>query len=261
MAKRAKPLRAGRGRLRSGGDSVSDPQNLAVGRYPFAEISPRLKVQISPRARRMALRLDPKHRVMHLVVPKRASLRSAFKFAEENREWIREKLRALPRQVPFRDGAVLPVLGRDRQIVILYNETLKYTDIILRKDEIVVLTNKLDPSVRIKRFLIDLAKEKITEMSYEKSSLIRRRISDIQVKDTKSRWGSCSEDGKISFSWRLIFAPPKAMDYVIAHEVAHLVHLDHSEAFWDVCEALSRDYETGKDWMRDNGHDLMRFGE
>lgn len=261
MGKRAKPLRAGRARARADGDSILTDQDALNAAYPFTSISSRLRVNINGRARRMALRVDPRSRLIHLVIPKRASLKAAFAFAEENREWIREKLRELPRLVPFEDGAVIPVLGRDRQIVVLYNPALRLTDIQLKKDEILVLTNKEDPSARIRRFLIDLAKERISEIAEEKAAGIRRRIADIQVRDTQSRWGSCSEDAKLSFSWRLIFAPPKAMDYVIGHEVAHLLHLDHSENFWNACEKLCRDYDFGKGWMRDHGYKLMRFGQ
>lgn len=260
MAKRVKNLRAGRGRSRSGREIVPTDHDMALLAYPFDDISSKLRVSVSRRARRLALRLDPKQRVMHLVVPKRASLRLAFEFAEENRDWITEKLKTLPRPVALRDGAVIPVFGRNRRIVVLYNSALKYTDIQLKKEEILVLTNKLDPAPRIKRFLMEEAKRRIEELAAEKAALLRRRIRSIAVKDTKSRWGSCSEDGEISFSWRLIFAPAKAMDYVIAHEVAHLAHMDHSPNFWRVCESICWDYDFGKQWMSDNGYDLMRFG-
>lgn len=260
MKKRVKPLNAERGRARAQGDLFSHETENGWFGLPFAEISPRLKITISERAKRMALRLDPRKRVIHLVVPKRASMHTAYLFAKDNKEWIREKLRELPKQVPFKDGETLPILGRDRKIIILYNEALKHTDIVLKKDELLVLTNKTDPTVRIRRFLIELAREKLVELAYEKAALIRRKIDDVVIKDTRSRWGSCSEDGRLSFSWRLIFAPLKSFDYVVAHEVAHLVHLDHSDNFWRVCERLSRDYEEGKDWMAENGHDLMRFG-
>jgi predicted metal-dependent hydrolase len=130
----------------------------------------------------------------------------------------------------------------------------------LKKEEILVLTNKTDPAPRIRRFLMDEAKKRIEELAAEKATLLRRRINSLQVKDTKSRWGSCSEDGDISFSYRLIFAPAKAMDYVVAHEVAHLMHMDHSDNFWRTCENLCWDYEFGKQWMSENGYDLMRFG-
>ena len=260
MKRRVKPLNAERARARSGRDLFSFEQENGWFGLPFAEISPRLKLSVSERAKRMALRLDPGNRLVHLVVPKRASLRTAYLFAEQNKDWIREKLRDLPRPVPFKNGEILPILGRDRKIIVLYNPALKLTEIQLKKDELLVLTNKPDPSVRIKRFLMDLAREKLTELALEKASALRRRIDDVQVKDTRSRWGSCTEDGTLSFSWRLIFAPSKAFDYVVAHEVAHLVHMDHSENFWRVCERASKSYDEGKDWMQANGHSLMRFG-
>ena len=260
MKRRVKPLNAERARARAGRDLFSFEQENGWLGLPFAEISPRLKLSVSERAKRMALRLDPRSRTVHLVIPKRASMRTAYLFAEQNKEWIREKLRDLPRQVPFKDGEILPIFGRDRTIIILYNPALKSTEIVLKKDELLVMTNKADPSVRIRRFLIDLAKARLTELALEKASLLRRRLNDVQVKDTRSRWGSCTEDGRISFSWRLIFAPYKAFDYVVAHECAHLVHMDHSENFWRVCEKVSRDYEEGKEWMHKNAHSLMRFG-
>lgn len=260
MKKRVKPLNAGRARARSGRNLFSFAQENEWFGLPFAEISPRLKLSVSERAKRMALRLDPGNRLVHLVVPKRASLRTAYLFAEQNKDWIREKLRELPRPVPFKDGEILPILGRDRRIIVCYNPALKITDIQLKKDELIVLTNKADPSVRIRRFLMDLAREKLTELALEKASGLRRKITDVQVKDTRSRWGSCTEDGVLSFSWRLIFAPLKSFDYVVAHEVSHLVHMDHSDNFWKLCERASKSYEEGKEWMQFNGHSLMRFG-
>ena len=260
MKKRVKPLNAERARARPNQDLFSFEQENGQYALPFGDISPRLKLSVSDRAKRMALRLDPRNRTVHLVVPKRASLRTAYLFAEQNKDWIREKLRDLPRPIPFKNGEILPILGRDRTIIVCYNPALKRTDIQLKKDELLVLTNKTDPSVRIRRFLIDLAQQKLSELAHEKAILLRRRIAEVSVKDTRSRWGSCTEDGRLSFSWRLIFAPMKSFDYVVAHEVSHLCHMDHSDNFWKVCERASKDYTEGKEWMHMNGHSLMRFG-
>jgi hypothetical protein len=79
------------------------------------------------------------------------------------------------------------------------------------------------------------------------------------VREKKSRWGSCSSDDHLSYSWRLIFAPPAALDYVVAHEVAHLVHMNHSKAFWNLCRSLSHDFVNGQYWMKNHGHELMRY--
>lgn len=219
-----------------------------------------VKVRKSKRARRMALRLDSKERLFHLVVPPGMSLKRAHAFVEQHELWMKEKLRDLPQPVKFEDGAVIPVFGRNRTIRIIRRKTLKTTDIILKHNEILVLTNSEDPSPRIKRFLIKLAKEKLTELAQEKAKLIHKKIKDVNVRDTKSRWGSCSDEANLSFSWRLILAPMVAFDYVVAHEVAHLKHMDHSNNFWKLCRTLADDFLEGHYWMEHHGNDLMRFG-
>lgn len=217
-------------------------------------------IRRSARARRMALRLDTKERVFHLVVPKGVSLRKAEAFAEGHQDWMEEKLQELPPQILLEDGCLIPIFGERTRIRIHYTPDLERTKLLLESRVLHVFTNKEDPSPRIVRFLKALAKQELEVLTREKAEIIRKKVRAISVRDTKSRWGSCSSDGKLSFSWRLIFAPPEALDYVVAHEVAHLKHLDHSQRFWDVCEALSNDYEEGKYWMRNHGHELMRYG-
>ncbi|MBX2833680.1 MAG: M48 family metallopeptidase [Micavibrio sp.] len=217
-------------------------------------------VKNSARARRLALRLDPKDRAFHLVVPKGVSMRRAAAFAEEHASWMRDRLNELPKQVAFDDGAVIPVLGKNRVIRIDYDEGLKRTDITISHTHILVSTNQSDPSARIKRFLKALAKDELEALSREKASIIGKKVKAVTVRDTKSRWGSCSHDGNLSYSWRLIFAPYESFDYVVAHEVAHLKHLDHSTAFWNICRALSDNFIDGQYWMREHGQELMRYG-
>lgn len=219
-----------------------------------------IKIKHSARARRVALRLDPIERVFHLVVPKRMSIRRAAAFAESQESWMQEKLASLPPKVSFRDGTVLPILGQRTTIKIHHEPSLQVTKILLEDNVLHVRTNKDDPSGRVIRFLKDLVREELDILSREKAAKIGKTIESVTVRDTKSRWGSCSADGKLSYSWRLIFAPPEAFDYVVAHEVAHLQHLNHSKAFWDLCARLSCDYEEGKYWMASHGNELMRYG-
>ena len=110
-----------------------------------------------------------------------------------------------------------------------------------------------------KRYLKKLVKDEISILAHEKATKIDQTINKIHVRDTKTRWGSCSEDGNLNFSWRLIFAPYESLDYVVGHEVAHLEHLDHSKAFWSVCRKLSDDFVEGKYWMQAHGSELMRY--
>lgn len=226
----------------------------------LSRINPHLELKVSKRARRMALRLDTQRRVINLVVPHRTSLSKAFDFARTHKDWIIEKLATLPAPVPFVRGAVVPVLGLDRRISVRYRPDARTTDISLTRHKILVVTNKEDPSARIARFLREKAREKIEALAHEKAALIGKNIKTVQIRDTKTRWGSCATGGHLSFSWRLIFAPYAALDYVVAHEVAHLMHMNHGPKFWALCEELSLHYEAGKSWMSDHGHTLMRYG-
>ncbi len=233
---------------------------LSSSKNPEHNLPDYIKVVHSKRARRLALRLDSKERVVRLTIPAGVSMRKAQNFAEEHDGWITEQLAALPSTTPFVHGAKIPVLGQLRRVEITLDDTVKRTSIVLDGKVLRVKTNKDDPSARITRFLKKLSKETLTQLSEEKAAEIDKTISSITVRDTKTRWGSCSEDGSISYSWRLIFAPYEAMDYVVAHEVAHLEHMDHSKRFWSLCTKLSDDYVEGKYWMQNHGKELMAFG-
>ena len=189
-----------------------------------------------------------------------ASQKKAEQFVIEHRTWIQQKLAELPTPVLFTDGSIIPVLGKERLIAITHNPDSKITRIRLDDEHLQVNTNRDDPSGRITRFLKTEAKETLTNLAREKAGILEREVAAVQIRDTKSRWGSCGPDGRISLSWRLIFAPWDAMDYVVAHEVAHLIHMNHSRKFWDLCASLSDNYKEGKKWMRNQGNDLMRYG-
>lgn len=224
-------------------------------------IHPALRLKRSPRARRIALRLDNKNRVMNLIVPEWTSLSKAEIFAHKHATWVTERMAELPQSVAFTDGAVIPLWGREITININYSDALKKTDISLKNNDLNVSTNKKDPTLRIIRFLKKEAQDTMQNLVHEKAAEIGKDVTSVSLRDTKSRWGSCSSNGSISLSWRLIFAPWDAMDYVVAHEVAHLIHMNHGKDFWALCATLSANYSTGKKWMRTNGHELMRFGQ
>lgn len=208
----------------------------------------------------MALRLNTSERIFDLVVPLRCPLERAYNFADQYEDWMSEKLSELPEVIPFIHNQVIPFDGMRVKLKISYDETLRRTHIHLDNNVLLVNTNKEDPHGRIVRWMKTYALQVLKEKSEEKSLYICKKIKNVSVRETKSRWGSCSSDRNLSYSWRLIFAPPEALDYVVAHEVAHLKHLDHSARFWAVCEELSDDYEAGKAWMTHNGPELLRYG-
>ncbi len=254
-------ITAKRGLLSRALQQRPEPQSTAhdVLRVALHEISPALHLRISPRAKRMALRLDSKTGRIHLVLPPRASLRKGLEFARDHQDWIFKHAAEAPAPIALTDGSILPVLGQDRVIRITFDKSLKRTSIHLNPNEIIVSTNKENPTQRIFRFLKNLAREEITRVSHEKAKQINRIPGDIRIGDTKSRWGSCSQEGNLSFSWRLVLAPLESFDYVIAHEVAHMAHMDHGAQFWALCEELSADFKAGHGWMKKNGHQLMRY--
>jgi predicted metal-dependent hydrolase len=223
-------------------------------------ISTRLSLKVSKRARRMTLRLDPDTRQMHLIVPQRTDFNYAFNFAEQHRRWIREKLSSLPKPVPYADGTILPFFGRDHYLEIVRDRDLRATKIEIKNRIMTVETNLTDASMRIERHLRVWVRDELEILAQEKADMIRRRVAQVRVRETKSRWGSCAEDGNLSFSWRLIFAPREVIDYVVAHEVAHLVHFDHSPAFWRLCDRLAVDSDSAQTWLKTHGQSLMRYG-
>lgn len=240
--------------------TLAEKTEKALQTYPFADISPHLHLKINPRAKNMALRVDVKGRKVNLVLPKRASMRGAYTFALDHKYWIRRKIEELPRSIPFAHGTILSILGEDTEIIVSVDFTLKRTSINLKNNKLLVSTNKQDPSLRIKRFIINHALESLYALAHEKAAMADKSIQSVTVKDTSTRWGSCSHDGKLCFSWRLIFAPLDAFDYVVAHEVAHLTHMNHSPAFWNHCTDLCADYSGGKSWMKRHSGDLVRYG-
>lgn len=214
----------------------------------------------SKRARRVALRLDTRNRHFKLVIPKGMTEGRALVFATKHRDWMLEKLAALPERINYNDGIELPIFGQYKTLDIFFDDARKTTKIDMDEDFISVKTNKDDPSPRIERFLRKITKDHLWSLSREKADIINKEVRSVSVRDTSSRWGSCSPDGNLSYSWRLVFAPDYVIDYIVAHEVAHLKHLDHSSDFWHTCKHLSNQFKEGKKWIRDNGHSLMRYG-
>lgn len=227
-----------------------------------SSVSELLDVQYSKRARRMSLKLEPYSGRVKFVMPQHGCPARALEFIKEHEGWIRERVSKLPAPVPFRHGELINLVGEAYTIQVISSQR-RTTKISIQDGSLQVKTNLVDPSPRIKRYLKELARHKIVDLAEDKYLKLneKKSIKSVSIRDTKSRWGSCSEDGKLSFSWRLIFAPVEAFDYVIAHEVAHLVHMNHSKAFWSLCESLCVNYEYGRNWMDTHGNTLMRYGQ
>lgn len=217
------------------------------------EIVPR----ISPRARRVTLKVDPAEGCVELVMPPRASLRSARSFAERHEGWIRQRLASLPPRVSFADGAIIPL--RDKPTTIRHLPAMRGTA-WLEDGQLCVAGAEPHLARRVRDFLIAEARQTLGERVRHLALRIDARVGRISIRDQRTRWGSCSPDGRMTFSWRLVLAPPGVLDYVVAHEVAHLVHLHHGPRFWRLVERLMPEMRHWRGWLRRNGGRLLRYG-
>jgi predicted metal-dependent hydrolase len=216
-----------------------------------------LRVRRSARAKRVAIRILPNSFAAELVLPPKVSRRQGIKFASERAAWLQDHLARLPTPVPFADGAVFPFL--DRPITIRRLDAS--IDSVRRDDDdLIVRIARRDLSAAVRGYLRDEARRELSVRAMDMSDRIGRPFRRLTVRDTHSRWGSCSWQGDLSFSWRLIFSPEWVLDYLVAHEVSHLVHMDHSASFWRLVEELGGKPDEARRWLRNNGPGLYRYG-
>ncbi|UXU74234.1 MULTISPECIES: M48 family metallopeptidase [unclassified Paracoccus (in: a-proteobacteria)] len=207
----------------------------------------------SARARRMTLRVTRAGGEVVLTLPSRTSLSDGRAFAESRADWlrrIRAEMPALRRIVP---GAMLPVEGVLRRIAPTAEARLQ-----LRPDAL-LLPQDRPAGVMVETWLRGLARDRLAAACDRHAAVLGRQFTALALRDTRSRWGSCTHDGRLMFSWRLVMAPPQVLDYVAAHEVAHLRHMDHSDAFWRTTAALLPGFEQPRAWLRRHGHELLTW--
>jgi predicted metal-dependent hydrolase len=221
----------------------------------------RLLVRESPRARRLTLRIDAAGEAVELVLPRRVSLATGLAFLDSRRDWVAERLAQLPDHIPFADGAIVPVLGTPHRIRHLgLRRRGEARSVSLVDGEIQVIADPAHLSRRVRDHLIGLARHEISSRARSLASRIDRRVARITLRDTTSRWGSCTASGNLAFSWRLVLAPEAVLDYVVAHEVAHLAEMNHGPRFWNLVETLAPGAVAQRAWLGDNRARLLRYG-
>ena len=209
------------------------------------------------RARRITLRVDARDDCAVLTLPDRASLERGFGFARERAGWLARKLAALPPLTPFDDHAVIPFRGAR---LLIRHLPLAGPDPVLMGGVLQVPGDAAGLAARVKDWLRGEALGALTRAATQKAASIGRTPPPISVRDPRARWGSCSAKGRLSFSWRLIMAPPMVLDYVAAHEVAHLLHLDHGAEFKATLSRLAARQAEARDWLAREGSGLHRYG-
>ena len=216
-----------------------------------------LDVQWNARARKLTITVDHTQRQVRLVLPRRVSLKEGIAFCRKNGDWIQNRLAALPSRVPFAHGSLLPLLGEAHRI----HHVPDARRGVWREEGAVWVSGQAEfLERRVTAFLRDLADKTIGPMVRAKAQVIERPVGRVTLRESRTRWGSCSPSGDLSICWRLIFAPAQVLDYVVAHEVAHLVHLNHSERFWKLCAQLTPEVQAPRRWLMRHGQQLWRYG-
>lgn len=216
-----------------------------------------LELRESARARRMTLRVDAGRGLVQVVIPVGVSQAEVLRFVGRHDDWVRGRLAALPPALPFIDGAVVPVLGTDHEI----RHTPDLVGGTRRADGVIRVGGRAEHVPRrVQDYLTAEARRELAARARAKAAALGARVAAVTVRDTRSRWGSCSATGRLSFSWRLILTPEPVLDYVVAHEVAHLKEMNHSARFWAVCAGLTAEVEAPRAWLKANGARLLRYG-
>ncbi|MCB1332447.1 MAG: M48 family metallopeptidase [Roseivivax sp.] len=208
----------------------------------------------SARARRISLRVSQLDGRVTVTLPTRVPEREAIAFVRDKERWLRGHLDRHEGPVEIAPGTVVPLRGAPLTVVQGQGRRILHS-----ADTLTVPGPAETMPARLRGWLREQARNALAEASDRHSAALGRRYARITLRDTRSRWGSCTADGALMYSWRLILTPPEVLDYVAAHEVAHLRHMDHSAAFWDTVRGLYGDWRSARAWLRDNGAALHRY--
>lgn len=218
---------------------------------------PHVEMVKNKRAKRLILRKNKKGTGFRLTVPPYTSKAMIVRFLNAHQEWMNEK-QSIDTPIPFANNIMFHYLGRDIRIV--HENTSPRGVTTMRGDCLYVHGFEGQINARVVRYLKKQARDIFTQKAHAIAAPTRKKISKVTIRDTSSRWGSCTSDGHISLSWRLLLSPEWVCDYVIAHEVAHLTHMDHSADFWQLCKRLAPQTERAKKWLNENGNELHLYG-
>lgn len=225
---------------------------------PVLPGSPPVEVHLkrSARARRFSLRVSRLDGKVTLSMPLRAREGEALAFLKGHEGWLRETLQAMPESAvrPVGIGSVIPVEGQALTLSLGTGRAIR-----VEGDRLLVPGNPETAGARVAAWAKVLARDRLAAASTRYAGLVGRSFATLALRDTRSRWGSCSPDGRLMYSWRLIMAPPAVLDYVAAHEVAHLVEMNHSVAYWAVVSRICPGWQAHRAWLRAEGGALHRL--
>ncbi|MCC7045230.1 MAG: M48 family metallopeptidase [Alphaproteobacteria bacterium] len=201
--------------------------------------------------------VDPAAAAAALVVPPFVSIGEAQAFLESRRVWLFSRRATGPERVVFSDGAAIPLRGAT--IVIRHRPDSRAAAAVL--DGMLTVGGRPEHLARrVTDWMKAEARREFASMAAAKAALVDRPPPRLAIGDPRRQWGSCSARGTLRLSWRLLMAPVPVADYVVAHEVAHLIEMNHSRAFWAIVAGLTPHMATARIWLRRHGHSLLRYG-
>lgn len=214
-----------------------------------------VRLEVNPKARRLILRLDERNREAVAVAPNKRKIGEAAEFARERLDWIVEHLQALPEHIVLQDGTLFKLRGEDCRISLEGDGRLP--KLIIGAPHILSVPGENETiGQRAERYLKKAARSDLSDAVIRYCEQLGVEARRVTVKDTRSRWGSCTSDGRLAFSWRLIMAPPEVLQYVAAHECAHLLEMNHSPAFWAHVATCRPAWKKERAWLRKHGRNL-----
>lgn len=216
-----------------------------------------ITIRENSRATRITLRIEPGGRALKLTVPAGLKRSEVDDFLDRHQGWLFTKLAKFPVSGDLRSGGMISLRGIPHRIV--HTGTLRgVTEATEVNGEPILRVGGLEGHVgrRIAAFLKKEARRDLEPLVARHAALIGKPVRSITMKDTRSRWGSCSWEGNLSFSWRIVMAPPSVIDYLAAHEVAHLKEMNHGPKFWALCRKLCPGTEAAQKWLKQHGSQL-----
>ncbi|WP_069299760.1 M48 family metallopeptidase [Neptunicoccus sediminis] len=225
------------------------PESFEIGAPPIAVV-----LKKSARARRFSLRISNVDGTVSLTMPKRAAKRDAMAFATAQEGWMRKHLDKQPDRVIPAFGGTILIDGMPVALTQGQGRTVEFSE-----GTLLVPGTEEQLAGKLRAYLKTLARDRLSQASERYAAMVGRKVSRITLRDTRSRWGSCTSDGNLMYSWRLVMAPRGVQDYVAAHEVCHLLEMNHSAAYWAHVAAVYPDYQAQRQWLRDNGALLHRI--
>ncbi|MTI66017.1 MAG: M48 family metallopeptidase [Firmicutes bacterium] len=202
---------------------------------------------------------------IRILSPKGLKKEKIIDIIENKKQWIIKKIheleiieKRLSKRI-FQTGGIFLYLGKEYKLELNFKENFDTIKIKLKNEKLNIYTYTTDENIlkdALKKWYKEKALKLITSRINEYIFKINRKARKIKVKEQKSRWGSCSSKGDLFFNYKIVMAPIEIIDYIVVHELCHLVHLNHSKKYWELVKNVLPDYKMYRQWLKENGKEL-----